>query len=205
MTESTHRFRRSVPDIGELCIRPFCVDAHAGLAQRWLASDHARFWGMQHLSAAEVADYFGRIERSTTHDAFIGLCNGQPTFVVETYAPSAEPIGQVIEPVDGDCGLHILIAPPESPVHGFTWAVFALTVDFLFSDPAIQRIVVEPDVANAGIHVLNARAGFVYHREVELPGKTAWLATCTRADHDRACAALDGIEARVAGRGGVTA
>jgi RimJ/RimL family protein N-acetyltransferase len=59
-------------------------------------------------------------------------------------------------------------------------------MDFLFSDAGVERVVVEPDVNNDAIHPINRRAGFVYHRQVELPGKTAWFATCTRADYDAA-------------------
>lgn len=61
-------------------------------------------------------------------------------------------------------------------------------MDFLFSHPDINRIVVEPDVRNDRIHRLNKRAGFVYERKVELPEKTAWLAFCTREQYRAAMA-----------------
>ncbi|MES1926233.1 GNAT family N-acetyltransferase [Salinisphaera sp. T31B1] len=201
MTETTLRFRRDVPAVGELCIRPLCLAAHAACVHHWLASDHARFWGMQSLNAAAVASYLADIETSATRAGLVGLHQGSPAFYIETYDPAAEPpLARVHEAARGDRGMHILIAPPSRPIHGFTWAVFALTMDYLFADPRVERVVVEPDIANRGIHALNRRAGFVYHRQIELPDKTAWLATCTREAHARAMKQLDPAMARLAAR-----
>ena len=86
----------------------------------------------------------------------------------------------------GDVGMHVLVAPADKRIPGFTWAVFVQIMDFLFSDERVERVVVEPDVSNDAIHPINRRAGFVYHRQIELPGKTAWFATCTRVDYDAA-------------------
>ena len=52
---------------------------------------------------------------------------------------------------------------------------------FCFADPAVRRVVVEPDARNAAIAALNAAAGFVVLRQVELPTKTAALSVATRA------------------------
>ena len=186
MIDSSPRFRRHLPDIGELCLRPLQVDAHAAVAHRWLSSDHAYYWGMQSLSAADVRDYFTQLAASDAGDAFIGLRDGEPAFLMERYDPAAEAIGKHYDVQPGDVGMHVLVAPTDQPIAGFTWSVFTLIMDFLFSDPATARVVVEPDASNDAIHALNRRAGFVYHRQVELPDKIAWFATCTRNDYETA-------------------
>ena len=45
---------------------------------------------------------------------------------------------------------------------------------------AVRRVVVEPDVRNDRIAALNAAAGFVVARTVDLPDKTAALGFCSR-------------------------
>ena len=82
-------------------------------------------------------------------------------------------------------GGYLLVAPPgDAPVHGLTSAVMAATVRFCFDRLGATRVVVEPDVTNTRIAAKNAAAGFRVLRELELPGKRAHLAVCTRADFD---------------------
>ncbi|WP_427017125.1 GNAT family N-acetyltransferase [Pseudarthrobacter sp. P1] len=50
----------------------------------------------------------------------------------------------------------------------------------IFADPAVDRVVVEPDSANAKIHGLNERLGFRRQARIQLPDKEAWLSLCTR-------------------------
>ena len=183
MTDTRVIQARRIPGIGELAITPFDIERHVPTAHAWLRSDHARFWGMQSLTAPQVRDYFLRLAASADFDAFIGLHDGVPAFLMERYAPAAEAIGAHYDVQPGDIGMHVLVAPADRRIPGFTWAVFVQIMDCLFADTQVERVVVEPDVANEGIHPINRRAGFVYHRRVELPGKTAWFATCTRADY----------------------
>ena len=56
-------------------------------------------------------------------------------------------------------------------------------MDYFFSLPYVERVVVEPDVNNEKIHVLNKKAGFVYQGEIQLPNKVAALAICTRENY----------------------
>ena len=177
---------RVIPGIGELAITPFDIERHVPTAHAWLRSDHARFWGMQSLDAQQIHDYFVELAASPDFDAFIGQHDDRPTFLIERYAPTAEAIGDHYDVQPGDVGMHVLVAPADKRIPGFTWAVFVQIMDFLFSDAGVERVVVEPDVNNDAIHPINRRAGFVYHRQVELPGKIAWFATCTRADYDAA-------------------
>lgn len=199
MSQTFDPCQRRVPGIGRLAVRRCGPADDAEVVHAWLSSDHAAFWGMQSHSRAEVGDYLQAIADADTHDAFIGLHDGAPAFFIETYSPAAEAVGGLYTVEAGDRGMHILVAPPTRRLPLFTWAVFALTLDVLFADVRVERVVVEPDIANYGIHTLNRRAGFVYERRINLPDKTAWLATCTRRDRDTAMAQLTPEQASAAG------
>jgi RimJ/RimL family protein N-acetyltransferase len=71
-------------------------------------------------------------------------------------------------------------------VHGFTRAVITAVMTHLFEDPAVERVVVEPDVSNTAVHALNAAVGFVPEREIQKPEKKALLSFCTREQFEKA-------------------
>lgn len=84
--------------------------------------------------------------------------------------------------------MHVLVAPPDpgQRLSGFTGAVFETILDYLFSDPLVDRVVVEPDIRNTKIQTLNERMGFRKHSIVDLPDKQAWLSFCTRDQYSDA-------------------
>jgi RimJ/RimL family protein N-acetyltransferase len=85
--------------------------------------------------------------------------------------------------------MHFLVAPSDTPVHGFTRAVITAVMEHLFADPATRRVVVEPDVNNTAVHALNEAVGFVPEREIRKPEKKALLSFCTRERFAKAVAA----------------
>jgi len=176
------RFRREWPDIGTLALRPLDIARDIETVFDWVSRDYARFWGMNGDSREQVADFYREMQESDSAQAYLGLHDGRPAFLVECYDPAHDPVGEHYTVRPGDRGMHFLVAPtPDGgPIHGFSQAVIDTIVAFLFSDSDTRRIVVEPDVTNAKIHPLNRRAGFVYDREIRLAEKTAHLAFCTR-------------------------
>lgn len=176
-------FSRRVASVGTLALRALDPAGDAEVIQRWVDTERARYWGMQGMSVARVAEAYRAIVQAAHSMAYIGLQEGRPAFLTELYHPGSEPVGKCYPVRDTDRGMHILVAPPEQRISGFTWHVFRLVMDFIFSEPGVERVVVEPDVNNADIHALNRRAGFEYHRRITLPDKTAYLATCTREQY----------------------
>jgi hypothetical protein len=170
-----------------LALRPLRLAHDAPILHDWVTRDEARYWGQQGQTLEQVIDTYRELERTT--DVFVGLYRGEPAFLVERYRPGEHAIGQHYDVEPGDRGMHLLVGPSASPVSGFTWAVFKFVIEFLFGDPAAQRVVVEPDIRNTKIHALNRRAGFRYQRVVALPNKHAHLAFCTRAHYRAALAA----------------
>jgi GNAT acetyltransferase-like protein len=141
------------------------------------------FWLMGNASLQEVEAEFRGIAAAASHDAFLGLHDGRPAFLVERYDPAGEPLGEVYDVEPGDVGMHFLTAPAETPRHGFTRAVITTVMELLFADPATRRVVVEPDVRNRPVHVVNEAVGFRVQGTVSLPGKDACLSLCTREQY----------------------
>lgn len=166
-------------------LEPLDVDRDLELLHAWVTHPRSRFWMMQGASVDDVRSEYAGIVASDHHEAWLGRVDGVPSFLAETYDPAASPLRHVLDVHPGDLGMHVLVAPSDAPVHGFTTEVFAAVVRHCFDSIGhagvpTARVVVEPDVGNAAIHALNARAGFVVDREVVLPDKRALLSTCTR-------------------------
>jgi RimJ/RimL family protein N-acetyltransferase len=171
----------------DLRMRPLVLDHDLDLLHAWVTHPRSVFWEMQGASRDDVAAEYAEICASAHHDAFLGLEGGQPQFLVERYDPRHSPLAELPEIEEGDVGMHVLVAPTDEPRHGFTRAVMRLVMRFCLADPAVRRVVVEPDARNEAIAALNKAAGFVVLRQVELPTKTAALSVATResfADSD---------------------
>ena len=165
-------------------IEPLTLDgATVRMLHRWVTHPRSRYWQMGGASADEVALEYAGISASSTHHAWLGRVDGEPTFLAETYDPAHSPLAGLPELREGDLGMHVLVAPPEGPPRpGLTRAVFAAVLEHCFAEEAVRRVVVEPDVGNDAIARLNKEAGFVVARTVELPEKTAALSFLTRED-----------------------
>jgi hypothetical protein len=137
---------------------------------------------MQDATVSDVQRQFTAVAAAASYDAFLGLHNGRPAFLVECYDPADSEIAEVYVRRPGDVGMHFLVAPVEQPVHGFTRAVITTVMELIFADPAVQRVGVEPDVRNQAVHALNAAMGFHIVDTVALTGKEAYLSICSRAE-----------------------
>lgn len=166
-------------------LEPLDVDRDVHLLHTWVTHPRSHFWMMQGASVDDVRAEYAAIVASDHHAAWLGSVDDVPSFLAETYDPARSPLQPVLDVRPGDLGMHVLVAPTDAPVHGFTTEVFAAVVRHCFETTGhagvpTARVVVEPDVGNAAIHALNARAGFVVEGEVTLPDKRALLSTCTR-------------------------
>lgn len=164
-----------------LTIVPLDVERDCDLLHRWVTQPRAVFWMMQDADVARVREEYAAIAASLHHDAFLGLAGGEPAFLVERYDPLHSALADLYDARPGDVGMHFLTAPPDRPVHGFTRAVITAVMTWLFDDPAVERVVVEPDVRNTAVHALNAVVGFEVVGPIALPDKEALLSVCTRA------------------------
>ncbi|NYG55574.1 GNAT family N-acetyltransferase [Nocardioides perillae] len=166
--------------------RPVRLPDDVALLHRWVTSPHARFWEMTGATPDDVGREYAAVLATPGSHARLGLLDGEPAFLLETYDPSSHPLAKSFEVRPGDRGMHLLCAPPERHVPGFTRAAITEVLAHCFTDPTVRRVVVEPDVRNVAVHRLNAAVGFEVVGEVALPTKTALLSTCTRAAFEAA-------------------
>lgn len=176
-------FTRTDRWLGEFALRPVDPAGDAPLLHRWVTHPRSAFWLMSDATVDDVEREYAKIAARPDHDAFLGLHEGNPAFLVERYDPAGE-LGHLYPAHPGDVGMHFLVAPPDTPVHGFTRAVIVTVMELLFADPATHRVVVEPDVRNTAVHALNAYVGFRVLGTVHLPQKDAYLSVCTRQDYE---------------------
>ncbi|MDQ0684026.1 RimJ/RimL family protein N-acetyltransferase [Streptomyces achromogenes] len=166
--------------VGRLSFRPLDPLRDAEPLHRWVTHPKAAYWMMQEARLVDVERAYREIAADEHHHALLGLHDGEPAFLMEYYDPRHRELVGLYEPRPGDVGMHFLVAPTERPVHGFTRAVIAAVMARLFEDPAVARVVVEPDVSNKAVHALNEAVGFVPEREIQKPEKRALLSFCTR-------------------------
>ncbi|WP_408897688.1 GNAT family N-acetyltransferase [Nocardioides sp. R1-1] len=173
-----------------ISIEPLDVERDLDLLHAWVTHPRSVYWMMQDAQREDVRDEYAAIAANPHHDAWLGRVDGVPAFLAETYDPAHSPLAGLPELAAGDLGMHVLVAPPAgAPVPGLTTAVFDAVMRHCFADPAVRRIVVEPDARNEPIRAKNVAAGFVELREVDLPGKTAMLSVCSRAAFEAATSA----------------
>jgi len=177
-------FVKTIPGLGVFELRPIDMEMDIPLIHNWVNRDYAVYWEMNGFSVEEVRNTYYNILEKT--QVYIGSFNNNVAFLLECYNPEEDLVGKYYESQKGDKGMHILVAPSEKPIPNFTWTIFTVILDFIFSDGKNQRIVVEPDARNHKIHLLNKRAGFVFQRVLDLPHKQAHLEFCTREDYYKA-------------------
>ncbi|AJJ70551.1 GNAT family N-acetyltransferase [Yersinia pseudotuberculosis] len=168
---------------GGFQLRPLVLAHDVTWLTDWVNREYAHYWGMQGYSPQQVKAFYQELNTSQPGGVFVGVYQQQPAFLLERYLAQHDVIADYYSAQPDDVGMHILVAPPVERITGFTWRVFQAIMTFIFSDPTVARIVVEPDVRNEKIHRLNKRAGFVYQQQLTLPHKTAWLAFCTREQY----------------------
>ena len=161
--------------------RPLDPLTDAELLHTWVTHPKAAFWMMQDAKLEDVERAYMEIAADEHHHALLGLDGeGEPAFLMEYYDPAHRELTGLYEPQPGDIGMHFLTPATDTPVHGFTRAVITAVMVRLFEDPAVRRVVVEPDVSNTAVHALNEAVGFVPEREIQKPEKKALLSFCTR-------------------------
>jgi hypothetical protein len=172
--------------LGRITLAP--LDVSAGSAELvvvhgWVGEPRARFWGMVGQSLEEVSATYRFLDSLDTHHGYLVRRDGRPVALLQTYQPEHDPVGECYDVQPGDLGMHLLQAPPEpgsTPVPGYTERLGAVLAGALFADPAVQRLVVEPDTRNATAVGRLERSGFELGPEITLPGKTARLAFLPR-------------------------
>lgn len=189
--------RSSVPEATDFSFRRFDPSADTELLHRWVNTERARYWGMNNTTVSQVRAAHVELDASKHHQVLLGLLPAtepatapEAVLLLEHYAPEHSALAGHYAHQPGDLGMHLLLAGPGDglPLPGFSASAMEAAMAHLFADPAVLRIVVEPDAANTAIHSLNSRLGFRPAGRIKLPAgddteaKTALLSFCTRED-----------------------
>ncbi|WP_018180257.1 GNAT family N-acetyltransferase [Jongsikchunia kroppenstedtii] len=166
-------------------------DRDASTVHRWLTHPKAKYWDMLESSQAQVHDFLAdniREAGDSDHGLRIGYCDSRPEFMFELYDPLTSDLAAPdtgYRHADGDIGMHLLVAPSDHGIPGFTGRVMLHIMRTAFFEVGAARVVVEPDVRNVAVHRLNAAVGFRVAGDYPVADKTARLSYCTRADFVR--------------------
>lgn len=179
-------FSKKIPGIGTISIRPIQLKKDITTVFKWITQPYAKYWGMLEFTQDELYEAYNTIEKNPYHHTYIGMLNDEPIFLMERYKVTEDGLASHYPAQLNDYGMHILVAPAQKRIPQFTWHVFSTVMEYFFSLPYVNRVVVEPDVNNSKIHVLNKRAGFIYEKEIQLPHKIAALAICTKENYQKA-------------------
>ncbi|KOG47885.1 siderophore biosynthesis protein [Streptomyces virginiae] len=159
-----------VEGFGTVTLTPVDPAADSALIHSWVTQERARFWGMGGAGRELVQEIYEDIDRRTTHHAFMASRDGEQVALFQTYDCAEDRVSECYEVRPGDVGVHLLVGPAEGTAErGFTGALMTVLIDFVFSDGAARRLIVEPDARNTKAIARMERTGFVLGPEVVLP------------------------------------
>lgn len=141
----------------------------------WVTQPRAAFWGMLEKDLEEVEAIYTYIDEQPHLAAWLAKVDETPVAIVQTYDPFVDEIGEFYDRRPGDIGVHLFLADDPARA-GHTETILTAAMAALLTDPAIRRIVLEPDAANESSIELLTRLGATLGPVVELPGKTAQFA-----------------------------
>lgn len=159
----------------------------APILQDWVSRPYAHFWGQAGLTAAELeARYREGLARGQDRRMAFRADTRAPIGMVEVYDPSDDELGRHYPVAPGDLGFHLLLCPPDGARAGMTHPVITGICTELFANPAVHRLVLEPDLRNRRVIARLMQAGFRRAKVVYLPHKIALLMTIDRSQAEAA-------------------
>lgn len=176
---------QTIEGFGTVRFVPVDPAADVDLIHGWVSEERARFWGMTDHSREQVLEIYEYLDSLSTHHAYLVHRADEPVALFQTYDPQADPLGECYEVQPGDCGIHFLIGPADGgTTPGFTGRLFQAFIAFVLADPALHRLVVEPDARNEKAIERLVRAGFELGPEIDKPEKRARLAYLRREKNE---------------------
>lgn len=165
-------------NISEFEFRNYNEDTDFSVINQWLSQSYSSYWGMNELTE----DQRNLELKNTAHKfGLVGLKRGKILFYTELYHPAKDEIGEHYPVQEGDCGMHLIIAPVDIPEHRLSQNVITAISSLILEHLPFTRLVVEPDIQNEKVHRLNHSIGIEYSQIVPLNSKTAKLGFATKS------------------------
>lgn len=176
----------------ELTFSPVVPAVDGPVIHAWATEHRGRFWGMGDCSVQDVVDIYAWLDASPHHAAWMVRHAGQPVALWQTYDPAHDPVGEGYEVRAGDVGMHLMVGPRRHGIADLPVRVGTLGLARLWADPAVRRVVAEPDARNRPAIRLLEEGGFTRGEVVDLGHKVAQFLFLERdADGSRGAATED--------------
>jgi penicillin amidase len=162
-----------------LTVRPIDPVADAPVIHRWVTEARGSFWMMSEFTLQEVVEVYTWLDEQPTHTASFVCVDGEPAAIVQTYRLDAEvePISRLFDHRPGDLGIHFFVAGGDTRRPGWTMQLVAAGAQAVLADPAVRRLVLDPDVENAAAIAIGERVGGVRGPVLDLGHKIAQVLT----------------------------
>ena len=162
-------------DLGRIEFRPLDPGSDLPMVHDWVNRDYARFWRMQGMSLPRIESLYREKLGRESYRAYIGelLPTREPIFLCEVYHPQTDELGSLYDSKDYDRAYHLILAPNSKAIKNFSWHSMMASLEFIFSDPSVQRVVGEPDVSNRKVLRLVLQCGYSLGGVIHLRHKTA--------------------------------
>ncbi len=166
-----------------LDMRPFDMEQDLLVIHDWVNRDYAKkFWQMDGPVQMLEAFYIKNCccDYSST---FVGLIDGEHAFLIEPYWPMREPVGKYYDAQPDDYGFHIMVRPPSAATSSLLINTFRTALEYMFTLPAIGRVIGEADNKNHKLDALTRLVGYKLQEVIIMPEKLANLTICTRESY----------------------
>ena len=145
--------------------RPVTADDLATISD-WLGRSHiAEWWSDPH----EQIETLRRNLAEAGFEALILLLDGRPVGYLQVYDASPGTPGATLDQPSGTRGLDLFIAECEALGRGHGPTFVRLITERLLTDPAVIRVIADPDPANVRSIRCFEKAGFCREREARQP------------------------------------
>ncbi|TCC66376.1 N-acetyltransferase [Kribbella pittospori] len=147
----------------------------------WMAQPHIQQWWQQDWPVERWAEELSRQTAGEHSVPCVVTVDAEDFGYVELYRVRHDRLAEYYPSDVHDWGIHVAIGDLTRVGRGLGRRLLRALADaLLHSDPACQRVVAEPDIANTpSVRAFDA-AGFVKQGELQLPEKTALLMVRTR-------------------------
>jgi len=171
-------------------LRPADPDGDTELMHDWMHRPHVAPWWGPDRSFDETRAYLAR-QLGSGHlvpwiVSAVDLATGErrPFGYTETYRPADDPLASWFPVLPTDQGWHVLVGPTEVMGSGLPRLLGRAVLAHLFADPAVERVICEPNELNTRMLGYCKALGYDAIAAVDLPGKRALILACSRATYE---------------------
>lgn len=168
-------YRRALPGCSRwLEIRPLHPARDIRLLHQWVNQPYAKpYWQMEGPIGRLYRHYENFLDSGQGYSLMFFL-DGRQVALTDYYRVAADELKAHYDYRENDYGIHLLMGPVETPVHGLTQAVMITALAYLFS-LSIGRVAGEPDIRNEKANRLVRQTGFRFLKTIDMSYKTANL------------------------------